>query len=717
MFTSRGIENLALVLTAQCNLRCSYCYQNAKQPKSMPWETLRSSLDFALGSRHREAEILFLGGEPFLEFPLMRGAVEYIDRNRPEKKCVTFSVGTNGTLLTDEMLEFMEEHRFNLQLSFDGIDKAQDLRGRDTFEILDHLLDRLREEHPDFFRWNTAICVTVTPQSAVHLPASIDYFLVKGVQRILLTPSVLSYPSWRIKDIGTLDAQFDLILERSIRHWKETGKIPVLAFRNKFGNAPSAPGAPRERCEPGAQCAPRELDAPEAPRDRPMCGVVNGLTLAVDVNGQAYACTTLADSYQEFPSPFMREGLRGMCMGNIADSDFVERHASFAETARGVGMFNCKANKYSSYGRCAECAYFAMCLLCPVSIAHVQGSTDRDRVSDFCCAFYRALLGCRERFPNQRSPRECIQGPPGAAAEMQRWKALAEAVKGRREGCCQGVAVKHAEGMFQGVGGLPLHGQCWHPEQEPRAVVGILHGHGEHSGRYLNVVHSLLSHGYAVCAFDHRGHGRSRGQRGHISSWSEYREDVRHFLQWVSSREPDCPIFLMGHSMGALVALDYLIHYSKGIRGAIISGAPIEPAGVAKPYLVLLSRLLSRVFPRFPLHLALDTSALSRDAAIVRAYVEDPLVHGKFSARWGTESLATLAWVKAHAADLDVPILFIHGEADRLNLPDGSRHFFERISSADKTIHIYPEMYHELHNDLGYDQVMNDLEQWLRRHQ
>jgi alpha-beta hydrolase superfamily lysophospholipase len=278
------------------------------------------------------------------------------------------------------------------------------------------------------------------------------------------------------------------------------------------------------------------------------------------------------------------------------------------------------------------------------------------------------------------------------------------------------MAMKHREEIFRGAGGVDLCGHCWHAAPDPRAIVAVVHGHGEHSGRYMNVVHSLLPRGYAIYGFDHRGHGRSRGQRGHINSWAEYRGDVKTFLRWIAERESHPPIFLMGHSMGALVALDYLLHDSTGIAGAIISGAPIEPAGVAKPYLVLLSRLLSRVCPRFPLRLALDTSKLSRDAAVVRAYVNDPLVHGKFSARWGTESLAAVARVKARAGDVNVPMLFIHGEADRLNSPDGVRTFFENVASADKTLHLYPDMYHELHNDIGYDRVMMDLEQWLGRH-
>ena len=276
--------------------------------------------------------------------------------------------------------------------------------------------------------------------------------------------------------------------------------------------------------------------------------------------------------------------------------------------------------------------------------------------------------------------------------------------------------MKHGEGIFRGADGIELYYQCWRPERETRAMLAIIHGHGEHSGRCMNVVNSLLPHGYAVYGFDYRGHGRSCGQRGHINSWTDYREDVGTFLLRIANQEPHRAIFLMGHSMGALVALGYLLHDSKGIRGTIISAAPLEPAGVAKPSLVLLSRLLSKVCPRFPLRLALDTSALSRDAAVVRAYVKDPLVHGTFTARWGTESLVALSRVKTRATDINVPILFIHGEADRLDYPEGSRNFFENVAFADKTLHVYPEMYHELHNDIGYELVMNDLERWLTRH-
>lgn len=275
-------------------------------------------------------------------------------------------------------------------------------------------------------------------------------------------------------------------------------------------------------------------------------------------------------------------------------------------------------------------------------------------------------------------------------------------------------APTHREGRFQGAGDLQLYYQSWHPEGAARATLVIVHGIGEHSGRYMNVVHYLVPRGYAVYGFDHRGHGRSPGQRGHINDWSEYREDVDAFLRMVRSREGERPLFVFGHSLGALIVLEFVLRRPDGLRGVIISGAPIEPVGVAKPYLVALARLLSRLWPRFSLSTRLDTPAISRDPAVVHAYRTDPLVHRTATARWGTECLAAIAWVKAHAAELHVPILLLHGGADRLNSPDGTARFFAQITHPDKTMHIYPGAFHEPHNDVHREEVLRDIAQWLQ---
>jgi alpha-beta hydrolase superfamily lysophospholipase len=277
--------------------------------------------------------------------------------------------------------------------------------------------------------------------------------------------------------------------------------------------------------------------------------------------------------------------------------------------------------------------------------------------------------------------------------------------------------MKQTEGTFQGAGGLELYYKNWFPDVAPRAVVMIAHGVGEHVGRYeKNVVNTFVPHGYAVAGFDQRGHGRSPGQRGHINRWAEYREDTKAFFLMVKDQNPACLIFLYGHSMGALIALDYIMHHPEGLHGAIISGAPIQPVGVSKPTLVALARLMSNIWPTFTIKLGLETAALARDPDVVKAYNEDPLVHGMVTARWGTEALATVAWVKENAVEIRIPILLVHGEADRLNSADGARQFEETVPYSDKVLYIDPGGYHEPHNDLAHDQVLKFIENWMDQH-
>lgn len=277
--------------------------------------------------------------------------------------------------------------------------------------------------------------------------------------------------------------------------------------------------------------------------------------------------------------------------------------------------------------------------------------------------------------------------------------------------------MQHAEMTFRGTDGLELYAQSWRPDAVPRAVLAIVHGIGEHSGRYGNVVDYVVPLGYAVYGFDHRGHGRSPGQRGHITRWTEYQGDVAAFLRMIGAREPGLPLFLLGHSLGALIALDYVMHHPEGLRGAVITGAPLEPVGVAKPHLVAIVRLLSSIWPRFTLRTRLDVSALSRDPRVGQAYTADPLVHGLGTVRFGAESLRTIAAVKAAPDRIRLPIFLLHGGADRLNAPEGTRRFFERLTIADKTLRVYPDTYHELHNDVNKEEALRDIAQWLEAHQ
>lgn len=276
--------------------------------------------------------------------------------------------------------------------------------------------------------------------------------------------------------------------------------------------------------------------------------------------------------------------------------------------------------------------------------------------------------------------------------------------------------------MSVAADGTRLFDRWWQPAGSPSARVAIVHGLAEHGGRYARLVDALLARGFAVAALDQRGHGRSSGQRGHVASWQDYTDDLHGFLGRVRGPAPALPLFLYGHSMGALVSLDYALRAptepgrTNGrhrLAGLILSGVPLQPVGVAKPWLVAIARALSRLLPRAPLSPGIRPEAISRDPDVVRAYAQDPLVHRRATARWGVEALEAIERVRARLPDLRLPLLLIHGGADSLGSPDGSREVFERAGSLDKTLRVYDATYHEPHNDLGWQQVVRDVADWI----
>lgn len=310
--------------------------------------------------------------------------------------------------------------------------------------------------------------------------------------------------------------------------------------------------------------------------------------------------------------------------------------------------------------------------------------------------------------------------------------------------------IETAQGYLRGAGGLRLFYRSWYPSvadaeggssdqngtvekdampsggvataRPPvRGVLALVHGLGEHSGRYCAVVKALTTAGYAVFAFDNQGHGKSEGQRGHVNAWQDYRDNMQAFLQLVRQQEPNAPLFVMGHSLGGLIVLDYVLRCAQlpsfrsfKIRGLIVSAPPIEPAGgTAKPMRAVLARLLSGLFPRFTMKMGLAKCGLSRRPDMAEAIAEDPLVHPYVTLRWGSETLRTIAWVKANVGQLQLPILLTHGGADPIITPEGSRQIFQQIQSEDKTLRLYPGSYHEPHNDLDADVVVADLVNWL----
>jgi len=276
--------------------------------------------------------------------------------------------------------------------------------------------------------------------------------------------------------------------------------------------------------------------------------------------------------------------------------------------------------------------------------------------------------------------------------------------------------VQHEQGEFRGVRDTRLYWQSWAAGDKPLAVLVLVHGFGEHSGRYRYLVEGLCAAGIAVNAFDLRGHGKSGGRRGHVVSMADYRADLSVCLAQAAAGFPGIPSFVFGHSMGSLLVLDYVLRHPQGLAGVIISGAGMEPAGVATPAVVFLARVLAAVWPVFPLRLPVEAADLSRDEAEVAAYRNDPLIHNVSTTRLANELLKTIDWIKTHPQDLQLPILMVHGGADRVNRPSGSQDFIARVNFPDKRLLLYPDSFHEVHNDLDRDRELTDMIRWLREH-
>ena len=270
----------------------------------------------------------------------------------------------------------------------------------------------------------------------------------------------------------------------------------------------------------------------------------------------------------------------------------------------------------------------------------------------------------------------------------------------------------HETGTFIGRGGVALFRQAWLPDRPPRATLINLHGLGDHSSLYPALPAHLVPHGIAVHAFDLRGHGRSGGQRAYLDDWNDYREDLDTFAEMVAERTPGGRPFLLGNSLGGLAVLDYALHHGSRLSGVIAAAPALGEVGVPR-VLMAAGRILSRVWPRFSLRTGMDLSGISRDPAALRTVIDDPLFHRVGTARLSTEVVATIERVQRLAPSLDAPVLLLHGGADSMVSPEGTRTFFARLTVADRELIEYPGAYHALFADLDAPQVLADLLRWI----
>lgn len=275
--------------------------------------------------------------------------------------------------------------------------------------------------------------------------------------------------------------------------------------------------------------------------------------------------------------------------------------------------------------------------------------------------------------------------------------------------------MEHFEFHWKSEDGLQLYGQGWQSCGAPKAVVSLVHGLGEHSGRYAHVAETFNQAGYAVLTFDLRGHGKSEGPRGHTPSFEAFMCDIDHLLAEAAQRFPERPRFLYGHSLGGILVLNYALRRKPDLAGVIATSSGLHTALETQKAKVTLARLVGPVLPTVSLASGLDASAISRDPAVVQAYVQDPLVHDRTSFGMASSLLGAIHYALEHAPEFPLPLLLVHGTADRVAFPSSSTEFAAAFQ-GDCTLKLWDGLYHETHNEPEKQEVLRYTIEWMERH-
>ena len=262
---------------------------------------------------------------------------------------------------------------------------------------------------------------------------------------------------------------------------------------------------------------------------------------------------------------------------------------------------------------------------------------------------------------------------------------------------------------------LSLYGRCWAPAIQTRAAVCLVHGLGEHSGRFGHVAEAFNEGGYAFLTCDLRGHGRSEGKHGHAPNYETLMADISALLHEAVSRYPNLPCFLYGHSLGGNLVLHYVLREHPDLAGIIVTSPLFRPASKPPAWKMALLRAMYRLRPSLSLSSGLEDMALSRDINVVRTYRNDPLVHDRVSARLAIDMLSHGQWNLEHAAEFPLPLLLMHGDADRITSAAATREFAKSLGDR-CTLNIWQGMFHELHNEPEKYDIITFVTDWLDRY-
>jgi acylglycerol lipase len=270
----------------------------------------------------------------------------------------------------------------------------------------------------------------------------------------------------------------------------------------------------------------------------------------------------------------------------------------------------------------------------------------------------------------------------------------------------------YKEFQLKSADGTSLFAREWCPVQEPKAWITMSHGTSEHSGRYDHIGRVLNEAGYALVMADLRGNGQSEGKRGHIESFSQYTDDLNAALEYTRNQHPKAH-FIGGHSLGGLIAARVAVENPSGIAGVFLSGAAFRLAFKPPAWKTKISGFLSKYLPSLQFSNELDEADLTHDEEIVERQRNDPYNHRKITPKMYVEFLKAQQEVEHRRNTLKLPLLVMHGGADKINAVSGSKDFHSSSGSQEKQLLIYKGFYHEIFNEIGKEKVFSDLIGWM----
>jgi acylglycerol lipase len=272
--------------------------------------------------------------------------------------------------------------------------------------------------------------------------------------------------------------------------------------------------------------------------------------------------------------------------------------------------------------------------------------------------------------------------------------------------------MNYKEGSLSTPDGTLLYSRLYENHNARRHIL-LIHGFGEHSGRYEALIAHLLGKGYSVTTYDQRGHGKSAGLYGHVDRFTQYEEDLEFMVSMIHTHSQPNKLFLVAHSMGGLVALRYLTKQRDAVMGVAISAPLVEIATKVPAHKRFIAKVSAALAPRLRMKNEINPAVLSRDAEIGRAYAADPLVGKMVSTRWFAEALKAMDEVKRNAAQISLPVLVMHGTEDKLANVEATKNLFANIGSTDKRLKVYEGYYHELFNEPEKQEVYERVTDWL----